>query len=286
MSNPAQEEADRFFNYKPNATSHPEDAADQDESDADYNENPPRRGIKSSKKSEAEDPDTDDEDTARDMQNLTGTKPSYTVPSAAQYSNTGPKGVIADAQNYHRAKKTGSRNKATEAQISPLNVQDQAMQKPTHGNTPSDSDIDLEDDDDDFMREWRQKRLAEMQEQYTGDAQRNGPHQRRTWGSLEQVNANGYLDVIEHTPKETNVVLLVFDPMNPDSLEVEDELKMLAYKWSKVRFVKLHHKIAEMQTIGIPAILVYRGGNIFATISGATAEGLENVLTTQGVLVG
>lgn len=33
-----------------------------------------------------------------------------------------------------------------------------------------------------------------------------------------------------------------------------------------MRFVKLHHEIAEMDHIQAPAILAYRGGDVFTTI--------------------
>lgn len=80
------------------------------------------------------------------------------------------------------------------------------------------------------------------------------------------------------------MVVLLFDSDNKDSNEVEDELKTMAYRWSHIKFVKLHHEIAEMQTVDIPAILAYKGGDVFATISGAEREGLEGILRSQGVL--
>lgn len=289
MSNPAQEEADRLFTYNPSATSHPEDREDS-HSDAD-DEKPLRRTIRSSRREDDDDRDSgddDDEKTAANMATLTTTKNTYTLPATAHFANTGPKGVIADAQNYQRAKRSTFRrtihsiSDSLSLRSSPKSRR--AEEKQTNGNS-SGSDIDLEDGDDDFMQKWRQQRLTELQEQYAAGGQgRAYSPGRKIYGTLDSVNANGYLDAVENTPKETNVVVLLFNPDSKDSLEVEDELKTMAYRWSHVRFVKLHHEIAEMETVDIPAILAYRGGDVFATISGAERDGLEAVLREQGVL--
>ncbi|KAK5939019.1 hypothetical protein PMZ80_008322 [Knufia obscura] len=289
MSNLAQEEADRMLNNKTAPTSHPEDRHDSD-SEAD-DEKQSHRGIRSSRREDEEDQDTDDDDTAANMATMTSTKTSYTLPSTAHYANTGPKGVIADAQNYHRARRSTFRRTlhsiSDTFSFSPRSrSRGHIPEKPittTNGNS-SGSDIDLEDDDE-FMHQWRQQRLAELQDQYSAGGQsRTRSPNRRTYGTLEQVDANGYLNAIENVPKETNVVVLLFDSDNKDSNEVEDELKTMAYRWSHIKFVKLHHEIAEMQTVDIPAILAYKGGDVFATISGAEREGLEGILRSQGVL--
>ncbi|KAK6374597.1 hypothetical protein LTR64_002708 [Lithohypha guttulata] len=289
MANLAQEEADRFFNYKPSPTSHPDDKDyDREEVDSE-NEKSRTRIIRSSRKQEFdEDEDTDDEH-ATNMGTTTGTKNSYTLPSTTHYANTGPKGVIADAQNYHKARRSTFRRTIHSITDTLSFGQKQRTtpilpEKHMRNGNSSGSDVDL-DDDDEFMDRWRQQRLEELQSQFSsGNQSRPYSPARRTYGTLDQVDANGYLNAIENVPKETNVVVLLHDPNNEDSVEVEDELKMMAYKWSHIRFVKLHHEIAEMETVDIPAILAYRGGDVFATISGAEREGLEGILRSQGVL--
>ena len=117
---------------------------------------------------------------------------------------------------------------------------------------------------------------------------RNGP--RKSYGTLKPVNAAGYLAAIEGAPPETTVVVLLYDPDEPSShyqksREVEDELEMLAYKYTWVKFVKLHHEVAEVESMDVPAVLAYRGGDVYATISGAERDGLEDGLLGQGVLM-
>lgn len=52
---------------------------------------------------------------------------------------------------------------------------------------------------------------------------------------------------------------------NP-SATVEDCLDALAPQFPLVRFIKLHHEIAEMDHVHPPALLAYRGAEVFATL--------------------
>lgn len=47
---------------------------------------------------------------------------------------------------------------------------------------------------------------------------------------------------------------------------VEECLVTIARRQPTVRFVKMHQDIAEMDHIKAPALLAYRGGDVFATI--------------------
>ncbi|KAI5304911.1 hypothetical protein KEM55_009214, partial [Ascosphaera atra] len=51
-----------------------------------------------------------------------------------------------------------------------------------------------------------------------------------------------------------------------ESSIVEDCLATLARKQDTTRFVKLHHEIAEMDHITAPALIAYKGGDVFTTI--------------------
>src|SRR5436190_20389373 len=73
-----------------------------------------------------------------------------------------------------------------------------------------------------------------------------------------------------------------------ESSIVEDCLSEIARKHPTIRFVKLHHAIAEMDVISPPAILAYRNGDVFATIVEIFAQipsGLDcDSATLEGVL--
>jgi hypothetical protein len=112
MSTLAQEEADRFFSQSEHHTSHPEDRIGHDgtslqsssssnqKNPADYYAHPER------------DNDDDDEDTLHSMTTATTTA-TYRVPATHFSANTGPKGVISDAQSFTQAKKSTFRSTLT-----------------------------------------------------------------------------------------------------------------------------------------------------------------------------
>lgn len=47
---------------------------------------------------------------------------------------------------------------------------------------------------------------------------------------------------------------------------MEECLGTIARRQPSTRFIKLHREIAEMNHIQAPALLAYRGGDVFATI--------------------
>ncbi|EGC44528.1 phosducin [Histoplasma capsulatum var. duboisii H88] len=119
-----------------------------------------------------------------------------------------------------------------------------------------------ETEDERFMRQWREARMLELQRK---SKRRVSPSKRR-YGTVEVVNANGYLDAIEKVTPDTVVVVCIYDPESPESNIVEDCLATVARKQATTRFVKLHYEIAEMEHVTPPALLAYRNGDVFATI--------------------
>ncbi|RVX71189.1 hypothetical protein B0A52_04763 [Exophiala mesophila] len=284
MADLAREEADRYFSHRDHLTSHPED---RDNSSRSSSEDPNEPNFDGSRS----DPGTDDDDDDRhNMATITSTKANYNIPSQTQYANTGPKGVIADAQSFARAKQTTFRQRLVSfgrslANAKPTDLEHTTSEKHTKPaqSTASDSDslgLSDEDADSEFMKTWRANRLQELSNQSAAQysSQRRQSPSQRTWGVLAEVDANGYLDAIEKVSDESVVVVMIYDPGSTSSNQVQDELTMLAYKHNKTRFVMLHHEIAEMDMVEIPAILAYKAGDVIATISGAKAEGLEETL--------
>lgn len=290
----AQEEADRFLNEKPPVRGHPEDhqhehdqavVSDDDDNDNDSNSTSPRaarsRPAPTYVHSDADD-DEDDDEYYND--NMISKPTSYHVPKTVYEANTGPKGVISDAQSYERARKRSFRRTLMNA----------AGLDRGHIHTPQQdvASVDLtqpspdESDDERFMREWREARMLELQR--NGNV-RGGANGKRKYGTVDVVSANGYLDAVENAAVDAVVVVCVFDPevskqalllwyacravlyfltdkQSAESSIVEDCLMVIARKHTSVRFVKLHHEIADMEHVQAPALLAYKGGDVFATI--------------------
>jgi hypothetical protein len=185
------------------------------------------------------------------------------VPRNKSYSNTGPKGVIADAQAFEAARrernsspKAGTQNYAYTPNVARLSLDGRSK------GSQSGSDIESEDE---FMAEWRQKRLNQLSS--NGRQASNSiaqPRSRATYGGLVSVDGEGFLDAVDRSPSNTVVVVFIYDDSSEVSYMVEDCMRQLARKHKTTRFVKLHYLDAEMEPAGVPAVLAYRGGDKFA----------------------
>lgn len=213
MSTLAQEEADRFFSQKEHATSHPEDQLEHE-----------RSSLRSSNGSEqqnnadtyeiSEKDDDDDEDTLHNMTTTTTTA-TYRLPTTRFDANTGPKGVIADAHSFNRAKKYSFRG--TLATLTNNAFSYTSQQRKTSDSNKSNSLGEKSDgelggsDDEDFMRQWRENRFQELANKGSASQRRSSPS-KRVWGTFDDVDANGYLDAVEKVPDDTVVVVCIYDP--------------------------------------------------------------------------
>jgi hypothetical protein len=205
----AREEADRFFSSKERITTHPEDASDSDNHSEIEEKN-------SSTDPYHSDPG-DDEDTLHSMSATTDTA-TYHLPHTLFDANTGPKGVIADAQSFDRAKKHSLRNtflNFTKGSYFNSNSKPESQSLPRHHSDSSEkSGSGLDDDEkDDFMDQWRQSRLRELNAAAASQKQqrRQSPSKRK-WGFFREVDASGYLDAVEKTASDTVVVVCIYDP--------------------------------------------------------------------------
>ena len=237
----AQDEYNELFREKSRHTQHPEDDNDSIPSEND--------DLLS---------DFDDEPSA--LPNL----PSRDhVPRNKSYSNTGPKGVIADAQAFEAARrernsspKAGTQNYEYAPNVAQLSLDGRSK------GSQSGSDIESEDE---FMAEWRQKRLNQLSANGRQASNSIGqPRSRATYGGLVSVDGEGFLDAVDRSPSNTVVIVFIYDDSSEVSYMVEDCMRQLARKHKTTRFVKLHYLDAEMEPAGVPAVLAYRGGDKFA----------------------
>ncbi|RAH53593.1 phosducin [Aspergillus piperis CBS 112811] len=233
---------------------------------------------------------SDAEDTSSAMHSRNPS--SYRVPNTVFDANTGPKGVIADAQAFERARKSSFRR--TLLGVAGLDrshynksVNDDATllqnSSPPDGSSAS-------DDEERFLHQWRAARMQEMQAR----SLRKPSPRRKLYGSVDIVDAVGYLDAIEKVTSGTVVVVCVYDPESTTSSIVEDSLNTIARRQPTVHFVKLHHEIAEMDHIEAPALLAYKDGDVFATIveilrqipkgRSCSADSLEDLLRSYRIL--
>jgi hypothetical protein len=136
--------------------------------------------------------------------------PVYHIPNTVFEANTGPKGVIADAQAFERARKKSFRR--TLLSVAGLDNSNNHKQNPASGKSTRDDSTEQssgsEDDDEArFLHKWRTSRMHELQSRGN---RRPSPRGRR-YGSVENVDAVGYLDAIEKVTSDTVVVVYIYD---------------------------------------------------------------------------
>lgn len=200
MSSAAQEEFNQILqNNRERNSTHPEDR------DRDSN---------SSSGNEAEEEDNDhlasDPSDSEDMRSRTAT---YQVPSTVYDANTGPKGVIADAQAFERARKQSFRktlggSTVGHAHSSSKSISDDANLLSNNNNKPSSGNNTSDEDESRFMRKWRESRMHQLQ----SFSMRRASPRRKVYGSVDAVDAAGYLDAIEKVASDTVVVVCIYDP--------------------------------------------------------------------------
>lgn len=203
-SSAAQEEYDKLFSEKSATDRHPEDRARASSPESSPSD-------KEHHVSRAQDDDADSSDP--DATGKTGSMRSrYFVPSLKFDANTGPKGVIADAQAFERAKKEASRLSSVTRRISKRFSIAHTQSTTLHPYSDDDyRDKSSEDDEEGFLSRWRQKRLVELQNKAESKQIRNASPSQRQYGSLTPVDAEGYLDAIERVQSTTVVVVYIYD---------------------------------------------------------------------------
>lgn len=210
------------------------------------------------------------------------------VPRTRYGANTGPKGVISDAQNFRDSRRTQRAARLSTSTTTPpvepeLKLGEHlAMEKLAEAEEQGDLEDGLNDMDDEFMAQWRRQRLQDMQRGGYSNTMHGGSSDRRLYGVLTEVNGEGYLEAIEGSDGNTVVVVYICDddvgirmlatllllmfPQSEVSQLFEDCLTTLAAKHQTTRFIKLDYEEAEIQSAGVPGIIAYRAGEKFAAL--------------------
>jgi len=226
MSNPAQDEFDALAaSQKHSFSHHPADASDESDANSEADPSTSYARAKPSLRSSGHDtaagdeaPNEDDDDDDWDQRYGGGsglgrkTAPAYTIPKGniGRYGNTGPKGVIADARAAER--EMFERKRAMIAASRAKRIQNHEPED-TGRKWHEDEDLDEEDGaDEEFMEQWRQKRMGELETaNANGTIGASAYGKRRGHGRVEVVDALGYLDAIEESPRGVVVVVFISD---------------------------------------------------------------------------
>jgi len=197
----AQDEFNELMRNKERRTQHPEDDDDDSRSflnlsDEDDDATPPASQA--------------DPDEAPPRPSLSS---RHTIPLTRYEANTGPKGVIADAQAFRDSRRQHRVSMRSTSTLASQMRNGLSLQDQQNNEKVQQSDEEEEDElDDDFMKQWRSSRLREMQRGGTRDSKMHSRRpSRRMWGSVVAVDGEGYLDAVDKSPADTVVIVYIYD---------------------------------------------------------------------------
>jgi hypothetical protein len=207
----AQDEIDRLLarNQNKSSSHHPED--DEDDQQQTRYSDEALEEDRENRRHHNRDRDQDSDGSGAEQDAMPTSTRGYTVPVTHYSANTGPKGVIADAQSFEKAKHSSWRSRLRSGisrHTSHVPFSKELAKAPPRGSLER-GDLSSEDDDEEFMREWRKHRLRELQT-FDPRARRRSPSKRK-YGRVEVVDASGYLDAVEKVGPDTVVVVAIYD---------------------------------------------------------------------------
>lgn len=238
-------------------------------------------------------------------------------------NNTGVKGVLADyhearqhellAKEEERLDNLKALYKATHPAVrqSECISSNNNAKKTDHDSSRGDSDVDV-DDDDDFLQQFRNQRIAELkqqQQQISAKAASSLSSTLHQSASLTTVTPEEYVKLVDSINPNIYLIVHLYDPNIQQCNMLHSTLDKLAtssYSYSSTaaasvaagggpQFIEVNALEANpnLDTIILPAIQIYRGGELLHNLVRFTDElprnfGMEDVreiLRTLGVLV-
>lgn len=178
--------------------------------------------------------------------------------------NTGPKGVIEDWRRFKQLERENREEQEAEklrlakklAMTCRTDKEDQEAKK-------KEEQVDQELDellDDDYLKEYMERRMKEMM-------QISAPSKKNFGKVIDIENGEEFLDAIDKEDKAVNVIIFIYEQGVPGCQAMEGCLLNLAKdhpksKFCRVRASSLPKLSKDFQTDGVPALLVYKGGEM------------------------
>jgi hypothetical protein len=213
---------------------------------------------------------------------------------------TGPKAVIADRKEHVRrefvkweraqaqADEQAIRNTPVVRTVREDDVHDSLAAQLANG-VAVDALADEDAGDDQFMREYRAKRVAELKAAAAASAART------VFGELHALTEDAYAAILDDTRSGVVSVVHIFDEQLVACRRLNAKLRLLAAKHTGVRFgaIALAEIGNEFDRAALPLLVVYRDGEVVQTFFnvshtlGETSfdeDDVERLLAASGVL--
>lgn len=217
--------------------------------------------------SSSEDDDEDDDD--KDGDAAIAQKPEMEKPEIRQWEgtsvNTGPKGVLKDWQRYKQLE--SEQREKQEAEKVAL-FQKLSLTCRSHAEDAQEKEDLDELLNDDFLKEYMQKRLQEM----IGKS-KNLPR----FGSVITLQSGDhFLEAVDKEAKSVTIIIHLFEDGVVGCEAMDGCLSCLATEYPNFKFCRLRASTAgvsgHFKSTGVPALLVYKSGTLVGNFVRITDE--------------
>ncbi|XP_050536592.1 phosducin-like protein [Daktulosphaira vitifoliae] len=191
-------------------------------------------------------------------------------------TNTGPKGVLNDWEQFKKQQKVERIQKEKDVL---KQINDIALTCKS----------ELDDLDDQFLVEYRKKRMKEMLDKVQEAPIFNQVH--------DLLNGDEFLNAVENEIPFVTVIIHVYEPNVKACSQMNTCFQALCREYEKTKFCKIIGSSAGLslnfKMSGVPAILAYRAGQLIGNFVRITDElgfdfyvgDVENFLIEHGVLL-
>lgn len=115
----------------------------------------------------------------------------------------------------------------------------------------------LEQLDDEFLKQYRQKRIEEM---------RRALDDAPKFGKVQQLDKTSFIDAIDNEKYNVKVIIHVYENNVEACAAMDGCLKCLAQDYMNIKFCRIKATDAKLSkkfsSSGVPALLVYKGGEL------------------------
>ncbi|KAM6902771.1 phosducin-like protein [Xenentodon cancila] len=256
--------------------------------------------------SSSEDEGSDDEDGEnKTVRDASVNEPDIDYSADGSAVNTGPKGVINDWRKYKQleVEQKQEQKKEMESLLKKLSVtcrSDLDLEKDKEKNKELQAKIkgkmtmqeynrlQEEDDDEDFLQQYRMQRIEEMRRQLCRG--------KRFEQVYELNSGEDFLDALDKEDKSTLIMIHIYEPDVPGCEAMSGSLLCLAQEYPLVKFCSVRSSAISTSALfrdsALPALLVYKGGDLIGNFVRLTdqlgedffAVDLEALLQEYGLL--
>lgn len=145
--------------------------------------------------------------------------------------------------------------------------------------------LEEDDDEDEFIKQYKQKRMQEMLE-YSKKAK---------YGKVREIRKQDYIKEVNEASKECFVVLLLHQDHIESSRVLDKILENLAMKFPTVKFLRIQatNCVHNFRDEDVPTIFIYKDGEVFRKFlpapyyfggSKMTADKVEWIFGSLGII--